>query len=290
MKRIVLSMLLLAGGAAPAAEIPVRVTGSRVNLRARPGLTYEVVGQADVGDVLLAKTFQTEWVEVIPPPGTRGYVYAPMVEENLVAVAELNVRCGPGVHFSPMGVMRRNMVVEERGRHGEDWLEIDATADCSLWVSAEYVEPVRLLVQPVPSPATPGPAVAPGPALAAEARPAGDPVSGPEPAYSRLPASLHPVASEPQGRAGELSGELRKTLPLDRRPLRFRVVRVAADSVTTLGYLHGNEPQLTQLLGRVMTVRGPSFRVQEYREPVLIPEQIVLQARGQPERRSRKNP
>ena len=64
---------------------------------------------------------------------------------------------------------------------------------------------------------------------------------------------------------------------LERRTFRFRLVEIHGDFVKTQGYLYGNEPQLDQLIGREMTVRGPEFWVREFDESVLIPEEIVLE-------------
>ena len=280
---------LLADGMA--GVIPVRVTGSRVNLRARPGLNYEVVGQAGRDDVLLARTFQTEWVEILPPAGTKAYVYASMIRDNMVAVEELNVRSGPGVNYSAIGRLKQNMLVVVKGTFGDEWLEIDAPADCSLWISANYVEPTRPLARATPAPSPP-PAPDPAP-------PSDDPVPitatpvpdapaavglDPELEDSRghlLPGSVTLVPLAGQGRRGECAGVLRKTPLLERRAFRFRLVESRGDLVHTLGYLYGNEPQLNRLVGREMIVRGPEFWVREYDESVLIPEEIVLKEPGE---------
>ena len=188
--------------------LPVRVTGSRVNLRAKPGLNFEVVGQSERDAILLAKTFQTEWVEVIPPSGTKAYVYSAMVRDNLVAVDELNVRSGPGINYSPIGRLKRNMLVVVTGSFGDEWLEIDAPADCSLWVSADYVEPTRPLAPAAPIPEIPVEVEVP---IVATPLPDLEVAGEPELVDSRghlLPATVHLVPLAGQGRKGSCTGIL----------------------------------------------------------------------------------
>lgn len=136
----------------------VRVSKTRVNLRAKPMLTVEVAGQVEQGTLLNVKSMTTEWVEVEPPEEIGFWIHRDYVTENRITGRDVNVRAGPGKNFSIVGMLDSGDAVETRDTHAE-WVKIAPVARCSLWVH-------RSLVEPVAAPA------APAIEVAAEAAPA----------------------------------------------------------------------------------------------------------------------
>lgn len=154
---------VLAGYPKEAPPLKVRALKASVNLRARPALTAEVVGQAAVGQELTAKSLDTEWVEVVVPANIDFWVLGDYLKEGVVVCRQrVNVRAGPGINFSTVGQLDNAAKAEVRGSHGE-WIKIAPPENCSLWVSRSLVEVAPARPPPVEPPKPPG--VAPAAAL-----------------------------------------------------------------------------------------------------------------------------
>ena len=265
--------------------VPVRVTGSRVNLRTGPGLNYEVVDQIEHGKLVLARSFQPDWVEVIPPSGTYGWVSAECVKGHLVMVDRLNIRSGPGINYSILGTLAENMVVVPKEKFGEKWLKIDMPSSCSLWVSFEFVELVsRVQKSPVPVEAPGGVEMNPQrlsvPRNISWTNQHATPVDNTihamaPPSVIEFPSSIHLVPLPGQGRLVEQTGVLRKTPRFARRPFKYRLVRDEGNHLKTLGFLHGNGVQLKEMLGREIRFQGLEYWIRGMVEPVWVPKEIT---------------
>lgn len=264
----------LTGWPVPGAGVgEVLVDGDRVNLRARPGTNYEVVGQVNHDDSLVAKSTTEEWVEVVPPPGTELWVHQGYVVENRVSTRILNVRCGPGINYSKVGTLSRNDEVTPTGSFGE-WVKIEAPPTCSLWISRSLVR---------------GPGTDPGPPAhhVSTANPSGSASASaadaviwlPEEDRMDPPAGLVPLSG--QGKASSYRGVLRRTPLLNRKAARFRLVATGESPAPSACYIRGNEKQLLGLLGRSMTIEGKEYWIQDVNHPILVPEKIVLPPAGE---------
>ena len=253
-----------------------RVTGQRVNLRARSDLNAEVVGQVGDGDTLRVKSVQGEWVEVVPPDHIDLWVNKDLVAGNRVMVNQANVRAGPGVNYTVVGRLVRDDVVATKGAFGE-WLRIAPFAAASLWVSRELVD---LPESAMPAPAAPAPAAAPSaPEPPPETpQPQNVPMDPSEPVpTSRVPpADLKLIPFDGQGRIVEHEGVLRTAGTLLGSPGDFRLVQPGARGAETLAYLRGNREQLRGLLGKRMQVTGPEYWAERIGDPILIVEKIRL--------------
>ncbi len=270
----------------------VRVTGKRVNLRARPELNSEVVAQSGDGDLLTARSFQGEWVEVIPPESVDVWVHRDFVADNKVSANKLHVRGGPGINYASVGEMARGDAVIPRGDFGE-WIKVAPPPGCALWVSRDYIE-VLQPEKPRP-PVVEAPPVAEGapepaaPAAPAPVRPVREPmIAAPTvpsqpavpPASSppSVPEDLKLIPLEGQGKMVQREGVLRLAGFVFGRPSRYRLVRQEGNRIETLCYVRGNNAQLSTFTGRRLLVRGREYWVQGVRDPVVIPEQIIPRA------------
>lgn len=284
--------------------IPLRVVGERVNLRARPALEAEVVGQVSEGSELTAKTLGDEWVEVVPPASVDLWVHQEFLEGNTVKAKLLKVRAGPGINYSVVGSLTRGEAVEVRGTFNE-WVKIAPPASCSLWISRKYVEPARKVVAAVARrPAGPTPA---GPTPAEEGKPpapAPAPPSAPVAAVrERPPAPLPPPTREPapatrwqipaewalvplqgQGNRVEREGYLMRVGFLVGRPSNYRLVQFAGGRSQTLCFVVGPVTQLRAWVGQRMLVRGREYWLQNVRHPVVVAEQLEPRPFPAPER------
>lgn len=290
--------VLCAAVGAPAAEPSVgTIRGERVNIRARPSLQAEVVGQLNEPASVAIRSVSNEWVEIAPPAEFDLYVHRDFVQDGRVEASKLIVRAGPGLNYSKVGEMRRGDTVQTRGEFGE-WLRIAPPPGASLWVSRSVVKLTEPAKPPPPSP--PAVAVAPAPSgpavVAVTPRPAAPP---PSPASTSAPAAVGPSLPPPavavpapaparlytpddlrlapvdnQGAAVQREGRLRATLLTLGRPSRYQLLDDS--EADTICYLRGNDAQLRSFLDRRLRIRGRQYWVQGSRHPLVVVDQIAV--------------
>ena len=96
--------------------VKVRALKDNTNLRARPALNVEVVGQVSAGEELVARSIETEWVEVVAPTNIDFWVLGDYLKDGRVTCRQtVNVRAGPGINFSIVGQLANGAEVALRG-------------------------------------------------------------------------------------------------------------------------------------------------------------------------------
>ena len=263
-----------------AGDLLARVTTDRVNLRARPDMSAEVVAQVNAEDRLSVVSLENDWVQVVPPDSVDVWAHRDFVKDGASTVKTLNLRAGPGINYSIVGSLGRGDPVPVRGQFGE-WLKV-APASASLWVSRELVE----IVSPVPGPPDAVPLGAVGesvrippaesPAPSGVLPPLGPvPESAQPPVLARAPPSdLNLVPLAGQGREVIREGELKPAPFLFGRPSPFRLVRREGVQQHTVCYVRGNTAQLNSLLNESLIVHGREYWVQGVKQPVVVLERI----------------
>ncbi len=126
--------------AQPAAPRRMEVVGDRLNVRARPGLRYEIVGQVVRGDVVEVLEEKDGWGRIRPPKGFTVWIHGAFLRDGEVIGDRVNLRAGPSLSYSIVGRVRRGTPIREKSRYKE-WVEIDPVADASFWVSMQYLRP-----------------------------------------------------------------------------------------------------------------------------------------------------
>jgi hypothetical protein len=293
-RRLAVALLfgvLAAGLAAGQSETKVKVVGQRINLRARADARSEVVGQAADGDILLARSFQDDWVEVTPPDAIDFWVQRDFLQDSAVTTAKLNVRAGAGINFTVVGALGKGDLVVRRGDFGE-WVRIAPPPGASLWVSRAYIEVLQPEKDkpPVVEPATSSEAVA-APVAAVEASATARPVPGvkppgtgtvltenPDSPVTKVPPDLVLIPLEGQGRVVQRDGWLQLSGFVLRQPSRYRLVQQTGRRTDTICYVRGNSAQLGSFVGQRLLIRGREYWVKGVRSPVVVPEQIIPKA------------
>lgn len=289
--RLGLAMAMLAATAS-AEEVTGVVIGERVNLRARPSLQAEVVGQVNEPDSVVIRSFSNEWAEVSPPESIEFCVHRDFVTNGVVQATKLTVRAGPGINYSRVGQLAKGDTVAVRGEFGE-WLKIAPPPEASLWVSRDLVRlpsprpsPVATHPTPPPSPPRPpstdtgAPRPPPPPVVARPLPPPVAPPSAHLPAVTQDPASYTPTdlrlaPVDNQGAVVQREGRVRSTLMTLGRPSRYHLVDDTGGGSETLCYLRGNDAQLRTLTDRKLRIRGRQYWVQGHRYPVVVVDQIA---------------
>lgn len=293
-----LMFILFLGGAGltPAQNadtLYARIKADRVNLRAKPDATGEVVAQATLDERLRVQEAQAEWVSVWPPDRVDLWVHRDFVKDGLSVGEKINVRAGAGINFSVVGQYQRGERVEVRGQFGE-WLKV-GPSNAVLWVNRELVdlmypaqamEPAPAPVVAAPVPAAPMPAITeavdvdsglgpviPGSEVARTTPPplVAAPVLAPG---AEAPRDLKLVPLEGQGRLVQQEGELKPAPFIFGRPSKYRMTRREGNQLKTICYVRGNSKQLSSLLNERLIVHGREYWVQGVRQPVLVLERI----------------
>ncbi|MDT8389029.1 MAG: SH3 domain-containing protein [Lentisphaeria bacterium] len=121
----------------------VRVTVERLNARARPGTSYEVVAKVTRDDILTVVGQQGEWLEILPPPGTAAWCSEKFIDaQGRVIGHNVRVRSGPGVVFSAYATLPEDAAVTLVGEPVGQWRQIEAPPDATVWIHGQFVEPV----------------------------------------------------------------------------------------------------------------------------------------------------
>ncbi len=276
--------VLVAEGAEPAAG---RIRGERVNVRARPSLQAEVVGQLNEPAIVSIRSTTNDWIEIVPPAEFDLYVHRDFVQGGRVEASKLIVRAGPGINYSKVGEMRRGDAVQVRGEFGE-WLRIAPPPGSSLWVARSMValpEPPTPKVEPPPVIASPSsPPRPPPPATTAVVPPPPPPVPAvpppvavtPPPPQLYTPDDLRLAPVDNQGATVQREGRLRAAVLVLGRPSRYQLVDENGGGADTICYLRGNDAQLRGFLDRRLRIRGRQYWVQGSRHPVVVVDQIAL--------------
>jgi SH3-like domain-containing protein len=285
MKRALVLLIAAATATGAAAQTSsgtaVRVTADRVNLRARPSLETEVVGQVMTGDVLTGYERAEGWLAVRPPAHVDFWVFGALVTDGTVQASRVNVRCGPGVSYHTAALLDPGDTVTVREAWGE-WLRIAPPDGAGLWTTPYLVPPRPAPAPPLAPPPAAGAAApahrtaaaAPLPPVRSEAAP-----RVVRPARAAAPPDLVRRGLLPvlgQGSRVAREGTVQTVDYVLLRPSRYRLV--AADArrrPTTVCYLKGNDEQLDTLLGRRVAAQGPEYWVQGVRHPVMVPDTIT---------------
>jgi len=289
--------------AAPQGTV-LKVNADNVNVRARPTLQSEVVGQLTLGEAVVVKSIQNEWAEIAVPERFDVWIHGEFISDNAVTASKLNVRAGAGINYHVVGVLGRGDQVTPRGEFGE-WLRISPPDACSLWVSVDLLSSPEKVSNPPGMDVAQAPAgeekprqrqtvvlpPPPPPASKSAAKVSGPPPPPPSAATPRVlkpegdlpppPADLVLVPLEGQGKRIQKEGILKRVGFHFSKPADFRLVLNQSGGLQTLCYVKGNGEQLTSFLEQHLTIRGRQYWVQGVKIPVIVPEQIVPHASPQ---------
>jgi hypothetical protein len=290
-----LFVLILAVSLHAAENIQVKVTGDRVSLRAAPELNSVLIDRAMSGDLLTLKdNSQKDWVGVAPPSDIDVWVHSEFVLDGEVLPARLNLRSGPSLNHSVVGVVDGGKKLTIRGNVGE-WLRVAPPEETVVWISRRYSKvlgevagpatmiKVEAADEPVAAETTENDAVvivevtkkpdsSATPVLKTVTQPEVNEVMVTAAQSLELPDVLVPDSTKEQGVTEILSG----TLQLAGGVL-YKLVR--ADG-TTVCYVRGNVAQLKKFNGKPLAITGKTYRAVGLDQPLIVPVKIQVLSRS----------
>lgn len=127
------------------------ITGDRVNLRAGPGRSYEVLGSLPWRTRVTVMQQVGEWYGVQVPGDVSGYVRSEGLERAgeaaVVRWERLHVRAGANDSSTSLGTVSAEAKLQVRQDLG-DWMAVEVPESCRGWVHESYVTFVQAVSQP----------------------------------------------------------------------------------------------------------------------------------------------
>lgn len=259
------------------------VKGNRVNLRALPDGTSEVVDQVSKGDLVVGKGgVSGGWIEVVPPDSVDLWVHADLVTNGVVGVSRARIRCGPGLAYRSVGEVVEGRVLDVKGQAGE-WVRVSPPSEASLWISSDYVTLVggdsgedsatkrlswsRRVEKPGERARD---SVAPDHVARA---PSEKTVEARTREDAPPPGML--AAGRVQGEEVEYSGRLVRASMTWRPPTSLRLVKKGPDGFFVECYVLGEEKALGDMIGLEVAITGRRYWVRGSSVPVVAIDSIV---------------
>lgn len=260
-----LAALALAVSVHAAEDVKVKVTGNRVSLRAEPDVNSVLLDRAMKGDSLvLVDDSNAEWLGVFPPESVDVWVHSEFIQNGKVIPNRLNIRSGPSLNHSVVGVVEGGQELTVRGEAG-GWLRIAPLKGTVAWISRKYAkvdgevkEPVvKITVESGPKPQNKS-------GIRSEINTVMISIDGAD----ELPAKLVPDPDKQQGAEEEFSGILQPV-----GGLLYKLVTPDVEKITVC-YVRGNAEQMKTLAGRPQTIIGRTYWALGVDRPVIVPVKI----------------
>ena len=239
-------------------QMPANTIGAnRVNVRAGPGINYNVVCTLALGDVVEPRGEEVaEWLKIAPPASARLWVSREYVE--------ILSGDAPAVAAAEPAESTAN-VAESPAPTGSDEPKKAEKAAKKRKSKAKDPEAEAPEVPAMPPADLPTPIVAPSvPEKDVALR------EIPVPA----PADLKLIPLEGQGRLTEVEGELRAAPLINEAPTRYRVVRWQDNRWQILCHVYGEASKFRSLQDKRVALKGRQYWIQGAAAPVLVPDQV----------------
>ncbi len=308
----VVSEELVAGKEKPAApeavpaDFPLsgKVAANRLNVRARPGTHYEVIGRFEIGQTVTVVGVTGDWFEVRVPRDAKAWVAERFVGSSGTITADnVRVRAGAGLAFTPYAYVNEGDVVTTVGAPFNGWQQIEAPETATAWVSREFVElevKVEEVAAKTEAPVEETPLAATGedqesgqePLAEKAAEGVETPVVEVVPSEKRTvetePAEPETVVVQPIQPPGQAGAVMRDGMIMPVKEIvdavaTHALVRQVEGITITLCYLNSRRIDLSQWEARGVRIYGTEMWYHGWRRPVIEVTGIQLQpAQPQP--------
>ncbi len=124
-----------------------QIKAKRVNIRSGPHINFEILGKTKKGDKVTIVGKRQGWYKVRLPKTIPVYVHYELVQRRtepagIVKGSRVNARAKPNIKATLVGQLNKGEIVTIRGLKNE-WLEITPTANCSAWISTDFIDYVK---------------------------------------------------------------------------------------------------------------------------------------------------
>ena len=241
-------------------QAPANTVGAnRVNVRAGPGINYNVVCTLELGETVAPRGEEiAEWLKIAPPASARLWIsreYVEILSESAPEAAATG---------------KSAKIDAQKAEKAEKEAKIDEKEAKKAEKAEKKAKKRKSGAQD--EPAAPVAAVEMATPIVAPSVPETDVVVRDIPVPP--PADLKLIPLEGQGRLVEVSGELRAAPLINEAPTRYRVVRWLDNRWQILCHVYGEASKFRSLQGKPVLVKGRQYWIQGAAAPVLVPDQV----------------
>lgn len=269
MKKVLLMLIALSAAVYAQEAVKVKVTGDRVSLRATPDTNAVLLTRAMIGDELVLKdNSNPDWVGILPPEAVDFWVSSEFVSNSTVRAQLLNIRSGPSLSHSVVGIASSGTVFKVRGEVAQ-WLKIAPTSNTVLWISRKYVDaPGSVVIEPVAAPVVQIPVRETQTVVKVVEEPSVEEIMTAIASASQK--KLNVDTSKPQGVEGTYYGIL--------QPSDAMLYKLVDDHFTdiTVCYVRGNLAQMKTFTGMKLQITGKTYWAEGMDIPVVKPTRIRM--------------
>jgi SH3-like domain-containing protein len=117
------------------------ICGSKVRMRTQPSLESHVIRETGQGEIFAVVSETCDYYAVMPPKGTKGYVFRTYILDGTVEGERVNVRLSPDTEAPVVAQLNRGTKVEASVSHvNNKWLEIDLPETSRFYIAKGYLE------------------------------------------------------------------------------------------------------------------------------------------------------
>lgn len=155
MRAIIFSSLLLTSGLLLADGEPQiekerpfnaftgKILKSKVRMRALPTLEAEVVRELGKGDLLIVAGETDDFYSVLPPQGSKAYIFRTFVLDNVIEGSHVNVRLEPSVDAPIIAQLNTGDKVQGAvSPLNNKWLEIPIPSSARFYIAKDLIEKI----------------------------------------------------------------------------------------------------------------------------------------------------
>lgn len=122
----------------------VVITPDALNIRAKPGTHYEILGQYEKGAKVEVKAIQQGWYNVPVPEDARAWVADRLVDQKgVIQKNRVRVRAGAGLAFTPYSYVNKGQKVELLDKTFHGWRKIKPPETAMAWISRKYARRIK---------------------------------------------------------------------------------------------------------------------------------------------------
>lgn len=117
------------------------INGAKVRMRTQPALESHVVRETASGEMFAVVNETNEYFAVVPPKGTKGYVFRTFILNDTVEGERVNVRLYPDIDAPVVAQLNTGeKVISTVSDINSKWLAIDLPSSCRFYIAKEYIE------------------------------------------------------------------------------------------------------------------------------------------------------
>ncbi len=118
-----------------------RIIGNRVRMRFQPSLEGPILQEIDAGQLFIVTGSVDEYYAVLPPAGTKAYVFRTYVLDGVVEGQNVNVRLEPDLQSHIVSQLNAGDKISGKiCERNSKWLEIDIPESVRFYIAKDYIE------------------------------------------------------------------------------------------------------------------------------------------------------